>query len=702
MTRRERRGLPKRQRLVGLWLLLSGVSLAGGALFAAWLDSRLGMSGWERTALWLGCFSGGATILLLGLALERMLFTPLRHLQAQLARLVASPDAHDERPPEGWLTGLGPDLARVREGWRADRARLAGARDEGAREAAGTRQRLEALLQTLHTPLLLCDRHRRILLFNAAAERFFDGEPAPGLGKRLDALLPAASLQSTLDRLPDDGTPRELLIPCGERWLKVALRRVVQSDGESLVTLQDATHVWRTEMGVRAELAAGLGDLRRRAASLAGAADALKALGTADSPLRQRLGGAIDEDGPALGESIARLGHLVDDMQREGEQLSPIWSNDFWQALDERLDPARRLITPLGMPSWFKGDAPALIALIDSLLHYLEIHRHLETRRPTDGPAIDGLDGGRFEGEITLGNKQVYLDLTWYGQAIPDGELARWQRLPLDSLPLAPTAAEVLRQHASEVWSLADADGKRARLRLPLPAVARVGPPPQAVPPRPEFHDFGIAGLPSPDEPRAGLALRSLEIVAFDTETTGLALRQGDTVVSLGACRIVNARVLADETFARRINPGRPISPESTAIHGITDADVSDAPPLDEVLTGFRDYLGDAVLLAHNASFDMLAISHQGVEFTMPVLDTLLISRALDEALDGHDLDSLAARYAIAFPPGTRHTALGDARVTAALWLSLLPRLEARSIDTLEALLVLQANAIDTEDATAP
>ncbi|GAA3909246.1 exonuclease domain-containing protein [Halomonas cibimaris] len=697
MTRRERRGLPRRQRLVGLWLVLSGGSLAGGALFAAWLDTRLGADGWARAVLWLGCFSGGATLLLAGLVLERMLFTPLRHLQAQLARLVASPDAHEKRPPEGWLAGLGPDLARVQESWQADRTRLADARSEGAREAAGTRQRLEALLQTLHTPLLLCDRHRRILLFNAAAEHFFDGEPAPGLGKRIDALLPAASLHGTLDRLPADGTPRKVLLPRGTRWLKATLRRVAQSDGESLITLEDATHAWRTEMGVRAELAAGLGDLRRRAAGLTGAADALKELGGLEADtLRQRLARAIDEDGPALGESIARLSRLVDDMQRQGEQLSPIWSNDFWQALDEQLDPAQRLITPVGMPAWFQGDAPALIALLDSLLHYLQ------AQCAAGGPAIADAEGKPLEGEITLGNKQVYLDLIWHGRAVPNAELARWQRLALNRLPLSPTAGEVLRQHASEMWSLADADGKRARLRLPLPASERAGPPLQAVPPRPEFHDFGIARLPSPDEPRAGLALRSLEIVAFDTETTGLALRQGDRVVSLGACRIVNARVLADDTFARRVNPGRPIPAESTAIHGISDADVSDAPPLDAVLSEFRDYLGDAVLLAHNASFDMLAISHQGIDFDMPVLDTLLLSRALDEALDGHDLDSLAARYAIDFPPGTRHTALGDARVTAALWLALLPRLEARGIDTLETLLALQANAVDSEDATAP
>jgi DNA polymerase-3 subunit epsilon len=221
-------------------------------------------------------------------------------------------------------------------------------------------------------------------------------------------------------------------------------------------------------------------------------------------------------------------------------------------------------------------------------------------------------------------------------------------------------------------------------------------------PPRPEFHDFGIAQLPAPDEALAHRALRCLEIVAFDTETTGLELRRGDTVVSLGACRIVNGRLLASDAFDHYVDPQRPIPAASTVIHGITDADVADAEPLHTVLGQFRDYVGDAVMLAHNAAFDMLAISGHGVHFDIPVLDTLLISKALDEALDGHDLDTLARRYDLHFPPNTRHTALGDARVTAELWLALLPRLEARGIDTLEELLALQANAFDKEDASAP
>ncbi|MBR9902737.1 MAG: DNA polymerase III subunit epsilon [Gammaproteobacteria bacterium] len=684
-----RGGLPKRQRLMGLWLLLSGISLLGGAIFAAWLDAQLAPTGVTRIALWLGSFSGGATIFLVGLLLERMLFTPLRHLQVQLARLVANPDARDEHPPEGWLKGLGPDLRRVRESWRSDRSRLATAHADGARSAARIRQELETLLQVLETPLLLCDHHRRLMLFNQAAEDFFEGNTGLGLGKRLEALLPVASLQQVLSQLPNDGSPRELLAPCDDRWLKVILRRVPGSDGETLLTFSDATASWSNEMGVRAELADMLTPLRQHTASLTSAADALIQLrnqnDASTSALRQRFERVIQEEGATLGDNVAKIGQLLDDMQHQGERLTPMWSNDFWQALDERLDPEHRLITPVGMPAWFKGDAPALIALFDSLV------KHLNTHLPDSG----------FEGEICLGNKRVYLDLIWRGKAIPEHELGEWRQQPLNSLPLTPSVADVLRQHASDIWSLADDNGVYSRLRLPLPAIERVGAPRETAPPRPEFHDFGIADLPPPDEALASRTLRSLEIVAFDTETTGLELRRGDTVISLGACRVVNARLLASEVFDQKVDPQRPIPPASTAIHGLTDADVAGAPPLDIVLTRFRDYVGEAVLLAHNAAFDLLAISHKGVAFDIPIIDTLLISRALDEALDGHDLDSLAQRYDLAFPPGTRHTALGDARVTAELWLALLPRLEARGVDTLEQLLALQANAFDRQDASA-
>ncbi|MBB3329240.1 DNA polymerase-3 subunit epsilon [Halomonas campaniensis] len=680
-------GLPRRQRLIGLWLLLSGVSIFGGATFALWLDSLFHPEGLARVVLWLGCFSGGGTIFLVGLLLERQLFTPLRHLQVQLARLVANPDAREDYPPEGWLRGLGPDLVRVREAWRTDRGRLATAHAEGARSAARIRQELETLLQVLDTPLLLCDHHRRVLLFNQAAEALFEGHHGLGLGKRLETLLPASSLQDALAQLPADGAPREVLVPSDERWLRAVLRRVPSSNGETLLTLTDTTAAWTSEMGARAELLDSLPRLRRHTASLASAADALTSLGDAAGDMRQRLEAVIDEESQSLGQDIEQLGQLVERMQHEGERLVPLWSNDLWEALNERGGDAACRVVPIGMPAWVKGDATALLVLLGSLLAELRGHAgHQE-----------------LEGEICLGNRRVYLDLVWRGAPLGEGQLAEWQQVRLEDLPLAPRVADVLRQHASDVWSLADADGEHARLRLPLPATERVGAPRPRTPPRPEFHDFGIADLPAPDAELAARPLRSLEVVAFDTETTGLELRRGDTVISVGACRVVNARLLASDIFDVRVDPGRPIPPASTAIHGITDDDVAGAPPLPVVLPRFRDYVGDAVILAHNAAFDLLALQPPGagVALDMPVLDTLLISRALDASLDGHDLDSLADRYGLSFPPGTRHTALGDARVTAELWLALLPRLEARGIETLEQALALQTSALDKEDACA-
>ncbi|MFP4138893.1 MAG: DNA polymerase III subunit epsilon, partial [Halomonas sp.] len=445
-------GLPRRQRLIGLWLLLSGISLFGGATFALWLDTLFEPRGFARLVLWAGCFSGGGTIFLVGLLLERQLFTPLRHLQVQLARLVANPDARDDYPPEGWLRGLGPDLVRVREAWHSDRARLATAHAEGARSAARIRQELETLLQVLDTPLLLCDHHRRILLFNQAAETLFETNNGLGLGKRLEALLPASSLQDALSQLPTDGSPREVLVPSGERWLRAMLRRVPGSHGETLLTLTDTTAAWTSEMGARAELLDGLPRLRRHGASLTSAADALSALPEGESEMRRRLEGVIEEESQALGRDIERLAGLVERMQQEGARLVPLWSNDLWASLNERLPPVQR-VTAVGMPAWFKGDAIALLVLLQSLLERLH-----ETLGETP-----------LEGEVCLGNKRVYLDLIWPGAPLTERQLGEWQQRHLASLPLNPRVADVLRQHASDAWSLADADGEHARLRLPLP-----------------------------------------------------------------------------------------------------------------------------------------------------------------------------------------------------------------------------------------
>ena len=160
--------------------------------------------------------------------------------------------------------------------------------------------------------------------------------------------------------------------------------------------------------------------------------------------------------------------------------------------------------------------------------------------------------------------------------------------------------------------------------------------------------------------------------------------------------RIVNGRILTGESFERLVDPRRPIPEESRLFHGITPEMVEDKPPIAVVLPQFHAFVGDAVLLAHNAAFDMkflrLKEGDAGVTFDMPVLDTLLLSAFLHDHTHRHSLDAVADRFAVSVQG--RHTALGDALAVAGIFIKMLNLLAARGINTLgDALAVSQKMA---------
>lgn len=207
------------------------------------------------------------------------------------------------------------------------------------------------------------------------------------------------------------------------------------------------------------------------------------------------------------------------------------------------------------------------------------------------------------------------------------------------------------------------------------------------IPARPEFYDYATPELPLHMEELEGRALGSLSFTVFDTETTGLRPSQGDEIISIAGVHVSDGRLHRDTTFEALVNPGFPVPKPSIRFHGLTDEMLEDAPPIGTVLPQFRDFVGDTILVAHNAAFDMrflqLKEGATGVAFHQVVLDTLLFSVFLDRDAESHTLDAIAERAGIEIEG--RHTALGDAMATAEILLWMLKRLEDRGVASLEA-----------------
>lgn len=180
----------------------------------------------------------------------------------------------------------------------------------------------------------------------------------------------------------------------------------------------------------------------------------------------------------------------------------------------------------------------------------------------------------------------------------------------------------------------------------------------------------------------------SERFVIFDTETTGLDPRE-DHAVSLGAVSMTGGRIALGDTFDRIIAADAYPSRHSIVVHGLTPGKIADGHQPHDVLSDFLLWTGDAVLVAHHSAFDLAMLNRTaaavcGAPIQNLVLDTAHLARHADYRRGGYryDLDSLLDRYDIP-KIGARHTALGDAMLTARLLQKLLKRLAGRQINTL-------------------
>ncbi|MBI3436290.1 MAG: CBS domain-containing protein [Proteobacteria bacterium] len=179
--------------------------------------------------------------------------------------------------------------------------------------------------------------------------------------------------------------------------------------------------------------------------------------------------------------------------------------------------------------------------------------------------------------------------------------------------------------------------------------------------------------------------LIALDAVVIDTETTGLDTAKA-RVVEIGVVRIRDGHIEAGAPACWRVDPGEPIPPAATRIHGIDAAALAMAPAFAAVWPLVAGHIGESVVIGHMLGFDLAVLQREcdraGIAWRMPRgLDTRLLAPLADQSLEGCTLDALAAWLKVELRG--RHSAPGDADITARVFLALLPWLRRAGIRTL-------------------
>jgi DNA polymerase-3 subunit epsilon len=676
-----------------IWLALATLAVLITVCCAAigwWLGRNLAA---EQLPVLIALLGGAALLLVLtlaalGVALEIRLLRPLQAISESMRIIQHAHPGHDlELPAHHWLGELPAALLDLGIELHKVRREISQALARGAAQAEVEKSRLESVLLELTEGVIVCDPLGHILLYNPAALKVLANEGTVGLGRSLYDFCARAPVEHALDHLR--GSDQEVVN--GERdatfvsstmtsgtLLRCRLRLVsldAHSESGFVLAFDDVTRQIEALRQRDTLLRRILDELRKPLASVRAAAADLSSNPQMDAGGRARLEKVVAEESAALHK---RLEHLSEDSRSfvgRDWLMGEVYSSDLVRLVAGRLpaDPGVQ-ITMTGLPVWITADSHALVLAVCHLLQRLHEHTGI----------------GEFDMELSPGGDRAYLDMVWRGSPLSQATVAELSDEPLPEAIGAQTVGDVVETHGGELSTRSHRRAGYAVLRLPVPV-----PPTRdeerrvPLPARPEFYDFAQTTRGQTLGQLADRELGSLDYVVFDTETTGLRPSQGDQIISIGGVRIVNGRILSGETFEQLVNPGRPIPRASIRFHQITDAMVADEPPLATVLPQFRQFVGDAVLVAHNSAFDMKFIhleqTRAGVMFDNPVLDTLLVSVYLHRNAQDQTLDGIARRLGVEVT--ARHTALGDALVTAEILLRLLTLAEDQGLRTLGSLL---------------
>jgi DNA polymerase III subunit epsilon len=641
-------------------------------------------------------------LFLLGLAAILALFfnryvRPPRRI-AHETRLIASANPSHRIEPGG-----AAELAGIAEAVNAlaDRSQSVQQDVEGKIDAATTdleqeRNRIAALMSELALAVLVCNVDGRIVLYNDAATRVLgETERAsglPGIGRSIFGILDRSVVDHAIERIragteggAGEAPVRLTAAAARGQLLRIGMAPVSDGRGELtglVLTLEDVTR--RAEAGGRRDalLKSLIEGTRASVASVRAAVESMLDYPEMDDSERQRFTAIIRDEAVGLSTLVENaLGESAEHLSSEW-RLEDVLGRDLVAALQRSLEAEfDGAVTTVDARHdlWLRVDSFAVVRGV----------AHLATRVHAEAGVDD------FSLDLRPAGRYAHLDLGWDGRSLSEETLHAWAEQPLgsDGQDIVSTLNDVVERHGGELWSQ-KVGAESACVRLLLPVAEREDaerrPSPRSVPlpesrqQRPELYDFDLFRGPQPETGWDERRLDELAYTVFDTETTGLD-PSADEIISIGAVRALRGRLLRRETFDRLVDPKRPLSAASLAVHGIAPELLDGEATIDEVLPLFARFAEDTVLVGHNVAFDMRFLERKeeptGVRLTQPVLDTLLLSGAADPGEEDHSLEAIAARLGVSVTG--RHTALGDAILTCEILLKQISLLSAQGTVTL-------------------
>jgi DNA polymerase-3 subunit epsilon len=560
------------------------------------------------------------------------------------------------------------------------------------------KNRLAALMSELALSVLVCNIEGRILLYNARARQMLEaghsagiatGTAAIGLGRSVFVVLERGLIVHALEQIQHQLCQQDAQMadPVSGFVATLAAGQVVRAhmapvfDGAHalngfVLTLEDITRHIEADSRRDALLQAVTQDARAALANILAALETMQSGPEMTGDGRAQLTAIINDESQRLTRHIDRA------VQQHGDDGDSRWKLEEMRGADLVALLQRYIDTP-ALPCSTSGTIdPTLWLKVDSY--------RLTQALVSLGQRLAGEAG---VSELRLGlqraDRLAYLDLVWNGEPLAAEKLRTWENAPMQ-ISVADavlTLNEVIARHGGETVYRFEKSRRAScyRLLLPLTEPQATLEIPLRQEDRPEFYDFDLFHQPGQNLELDQCLLPQLSYTVFDTETTGLQPDAGDEIISIGALRIVNGRLLQQENFDQLIQPRRTPSVESIGVHGITRAMLEGQPPIETVLPQFCRFAEDTVLVAHNVAFDLRFLqmkeAQTGVSFTQPVLDTLLLSQVIHPNQLRHTLEAIAARLGVAMVG--RHTALGDAIVTGEVFLKMIPLLAEKGVLTL-------------------